>query len=417
MGDDFDLFPKRENLDPFSFGKKETTSEPDKEEGGDDLFGKEEQGMGELPDLPADLPADLPTDLSSDVAASPTEAPSSLPGLPFDEPAPVSSMPPLQPPPLPTPTPISEMPDAASGSADSSMGQILSDGPISEEKTFDEPMFEQEQVVEDKAERSFRKSPSPFVIIGGALIIIIGLLYGALTFLKRDKPQVPVASLPTVSVAVAVSKPEPAPVPKPAAAEAQVQPETQLPAEVENVIPEPAVVHVQETAPVTIEPAPKSAQVAAAGTGKYSVQVGAFILDSSVAELEKKLHELGYEPLFKKGSTTAMMNMLTVGPFGNTNSAKAALSRLKTAGVDSNVRRRNDGSAIINAGSYLLEENATSIMKKIRSLGYPVKLGKREAKLPMTFVRVGTYPDMDSAKSVKTELKGKGLDGIIVKLR
>ena len=87
-----------------------------------------------------------------------------------------------------------------------------------------------------------------------------------------------------------------------------------------------------------------------------------------------------------------MMNMLTVGPFGNVSDARAALAKLKEAGVDSNMRRRNDGGAIINAGSYLLEENATSITKKIRSMGYPVKLQKREARLPMTFVRVGVIP-------------------------
>ena len=165
------------------------------------------------------------------------------------------------------------------------------------------------------------------------------------------------------------------------------------------------------------EPAPEADPVAVAGTVQYSLQMGAFILDSSVAELEKKLRGLGYEPFRKKGSTTALMNMLTVGPFGNVNDARAALTRLKEAGVDSNMRRRNDGGAIINAGSYLLEENATSIMKKIRSMGYPVKLFKREARLPMTFVRVGRYPGRDDAASAKQELKSKGLEGIVVKLQ
>ena len=43
MGDDFDLFPKRENLDPFSFGKKEKSSESGKEGSSEELFGEEEQ--------------------------------------------------------------------------------------------------------------------------------------------------------------------------------------------------------------------------------------------------------------------------------------------------------------------------------------------------------------------------------------
>jgi len=390
MGDDFDLFPKRENLDPFSFGKKEKTAESDKTDTVDEIFGLEEQAPGSLPDLPLGEPS---------AAESP--------------PSPV--MPPLQPPPSPTPP----EPDAALSPLDG----ILSDGPISEEKTFDEPVFEQEQVVEGSGERSSRKSPSPFVVIGGALIIIIGLLYGALTYLKRDKATVPVVSLPPVSVVVVPPRPEPAPVPEPETAVTEVQTETQPATEMtqsgegEVTSPEQAVDPVQETASVVIEPASKPSPVAATRTVQYSVQVGAFILDSSVAELEKKLRGLGYDPFLKKGSTTAMMNMLTVGPFGKVDDARAALSRLKKAGVESNMRRRNDGGAIINAGSYLLAENATNIMRKIRSLGYPVKLLKREARLPMTFVRVGRYSGMADATGGKKELKGKGFDGIVVKLQ
>ena len=413
MGDDFDLFPKRENLDPFSFGKKEKTAESDKQDSGEDLFGQEEQALGPLPDLSSNILKGIP------------EEPRPIPDLPLGEPAAVepsstSGMPPLQPPPSPTPPqPDDAVPDLMNG--------ILSEGPISEEKTFDEPVFEQELVVDEPVERSSRRSPSPFVVIGGALIIIIGLLYGALTYLKRDKAPMPAIPIPPVSVAVTPLKPEPVPVPENVITEVQAETppggETIQPVEtpVDTVVTPPET--AQETAPVIVKPPPKpepaqeAAPVAVAGTVQYSLQMGAFILDSSVAELEKKLRGLGYEPFLKKGSTTAMMNMLTVGPFGSVNDARAALSRLKEAGVDSNMRRRDDGGAIINAGSYLLEENATSIMKKIQSMGYPVKLLKREARLPMTFVRVGRYPDRDDAAIAKQELKDKGLEGVVVKLQ
>jgi cell division septation protein DedD len=416
MGDDFDLFPKRENLDPFSFGKKEKTTESDKQDSGEDLFGLEEQALGPLPDLTSNISKGIPE-----------EPPPPIPDLPLggpvsEEPSSTSGVPPLLPPPSPTPL----QPDAA---VPDLMDVTISEGPISEEKTFDEPVFEQEQVMDDAVERSSRRSPSPFVVIGGALIIIIGLLYGALTYLKRDKAPMPAVPIPPVSVAVTPLKPEPAPAPVPESVIVEIQGET--PPEVETIQPVEAPVDtvvtppetVQETAPLIVKPPPKPqpttevAPVAVAGTVQYSLQVGAFILDSSVAELEKKLRGLGYEPFLKKGSTTAMMNMLTVGPFGNVSDARAALAKLKEAGVDSNMRRRNDGGAIINAGSYLLKENATSIMKKIRSMGYPVKLQKREARLPMTFVRVGRYPGTDEAANAKQELKSKGLEGIVVKLQ
>jgi cell division protein FtsN len=438
MGDDLDLFPKRENLDPFSFGKKEKPANEEKAEAGDELFGQEERPSGSPPDLPPDLSLDHLTVDSSEVTPELPDlpdltsdgqeeaAPAAAPGMPaFDSPPPVAPL----------------APDAA---IDRMEGN-LSDGPISEEKTFDEPFLEQEQVLENAGEKSARKSPSPFLVIGGALIIIIGLLYGALTYLKKDKTTGTITSAPPASIEVVESTPEPAPVPEPETEVLQGQTETQppvettVPTEVETAPPEPAAEAVPEITPVAMEPAskpesvpaapspvegsqveepsPESAQIAVTGMVQYSIQVGAFILDSSVAELEKKLRGLGYDPFLKKGSTTAMMNMLTVGPFGNIDDARAALSRLKEAGVDSNMRRRNDGTAIINAGSYLLETNATSIMRRIRSLGYPVKLLKQEARLPMTFVRVGRYPGMDDATSAKEELKGRGFDGIVVKLQ
>jgi cell division protein FtsN len=288
-------------------------------------------------------------------------------------------------------------------------------GPISEEKTFDEPVFDDSEPSMEPEKKSGRKAPSPFIVIGGALIIIIGLLYGALTYLKKDKPA-PRPAAPPVSVSVPVPKPVPAPKPQP---EAATTPATTPDPVVAAPVPKPEPKPAPKPEPaVTPAPAPKPAiSTAASGQVQYSVQVGALILKSSVEELEKKLRVLGHDPFRKTGSTTAMMNMLTVGPFATVSQAQSALSRLKGAGVDSNVRRRADGGAVINAGSYLLEENANSVMKKVRSLGYPVRLSKSEAKLPMTFVRVGRYSSMGNASTVKDELRGKGFDAIVVKLK
>jgi cell division septation protein DedD len=431
MGDDFDLFPKRENLDPFSFGKKEKSSESEKDEGSDELFGQEERAPEAPPDLSVEIPADTPA------ASSEPQPPLPEPPLAGQEDfsAPTAGgAPPQEPPPLPEQPEPAAIPDF--------MDSALPEGPISGEKTFDEPVFEQEKVVEEKVEKSSRKSPSPFVVVGGALIIIIGLLYGALTYLKKDKPQVPQVLPPVVSVPVN-PVPEPAPVPapapapeepeSPAATQAQTPAETKAPADqavevpepgtvkgqAEAEVPEPGTVKGQAEADAVPESPPETtpAPVAASEGLQYSVQAGAFILDSSVAELEKKLRGFGFDPFLKKGSTTAMMNMLTVGPFNNENEARTALSRLKAVGVETNMRRRDDGTAIINAGSYLLRENATSVMKKIQSLHYPVDLSRHEAKLPMTFVRVGRYSTMDEANALKAELADKGLDGIVVKLQ
>lgn len=412
MGDDFDLFPKRENLDPFSFGKKEKQTDKEKEDKGEELFGQEEKKPETGPDLPIDLPHDAPEHDTPEVAPAPPDLPlgdqteSVFP--PADQPMTDDSLEAGQPPDL--------------------VDEIIAEGPITESKTFDEPVFEQDEPKGDAEKDRSKRSPSPFLVVTGALVIVIGILYGALTYLKKDKPRMPSVSTPPVSVTVPKPKPVPPPVKEPEPTQAETGVEAESPAESPvaditkqepgteaGVKEEAAAVEkkpVQEQAP-PVEPAP----VVAAEGGGYSVQVGALILDSSVAELENKLRGLGYKPFEKVGSTTAMMNMLTVGPFDRLEDARTALTRLRGLGVESNLRRRENGSAIINAGSYLLEENASNIMKKIRSLGYPVSLAKREARLPMTFVRVGRYSGMEAATAAKDELNSKGLEGIVVKLQ
>jgi len=386
MGDDFDLFPKRENLDPFSFGTQEKKNGI--EEGADDLFGQEETPPP-LPDLPLGN-SDAGGQEGKDVPASPEASP--------QEPPPDQFKLPQQKVPIPKP-----------------------DGPISEEKTFDEPVLTAEPEPK-KAGKKKKNAPSPFVVVGGALVIILGLLYGALTFLKRDVPPAQPIAPPVVSVAV-----EPVNLPEPTSGEPAADSEPTFTPSASSTPPsepKPALVPLEKPEPAapesvaaaqTVPPVSATAVLPVEG-GRYSVQVGALILESGVRELEKRVATLGYETFLKMGSTTAMMNMLTVGPFPTTDEARKALSLLRESGIDSNLARRAGGGAVINAGSYLLEENASGIRSKIRSMGYPVDLSRKKVKLPMTFVRVGHFEKIDEANRTRDELKGKGLDAIVVKL-
>ena len=128
MGDDFDLFPKRENLDPFSFGKKEKQTDKEREDRGEELFGQEDKKPETVPDLPIDLPDETP-----EVAPAPPDLPlggqreSVFP--PSDQPMTDASLEADQPPDF--------------------VDEIVADGPITESKTFDEPVFEHDEVKGD----------------------------------------------------------------------------------------------------------------------------------------------------------------------------------------------------------------------------------------------------------------------------
>ncbi|GBE15145.1 sporulation related domain protein [bacterium BMS3Abin14] len=363
MGDDFDLFPKRDNLDPFSFGQDEKgPKEEDKpEEPADLVFGvKEEKAVDSLPDLDVDKLLGEPR--SSDRELEP---------------------------------PMS--------------------GPIPDEQSgIGIPPAEGHPGTGRRAGSGKRKT-SPFVLIGGALVLILLILWGVLNYLHQDRRtdssfRAPAVNKVTVKmeklprntapkVTAPVPKPVPVPIPKP------------VPAPAPEPVQTPAIKPVKT--PSLQNPMP----VVEGAEGKYSVQVGACILKSSVRELEKKLAAVGYSPLYKKGSTHAMMHFLTVGPFASTSEAERVLSDLKQARVEANLSRVSGGETAINAGSYLFEGNARMIMTRINKMGYRVRLTKRETRLPMTFVRVGKFRTRSDAGSLSDELKDKGFDAIVVKLQ
>jgi len=376
MGDDFDLFPKRENLDPFSFGKQEKKGEKDEEDENFDLFGLEEDASPEPPPPP---PPDDPEEK------------------------------------VPTP----------------------------EEETFDEPIREMEPE-EEKPVRIRKKTSSPFVLIGGAIIIILGLLYFAWQTLIPDVPPTPAVDQAPAAVAVKppAAPPVPAPEPEKAVSPEVVKPApepVQAPPSPPEAVPsepgpggptaakepeEPAVAQEpkeamearepEEPPAETSSPPPSAAQVE---KGRYSVQLGALILEPSVRDLEKQVAGLGYETFRETGSTLRTMNIVTAGPFPEMGEGRKALSRIKASGIDSTLTQRSSGEVVVNAGSFLLEKNADMISGKIQDMGFPVIRDKKEVRLPVTFLRTGHFQKADEAGRVRDELKEKGLDALVVEVQ
>jgi len=414
MGDDFDLFPKRENLDPFSFGTKD----------------KEKTEAADEKD-PADLLFDQADSKPEVDRAVPDQGGSAERKIVPDEPA-VSSE---------QPQPDAGL-DAFSDMSGSGSEEIFGEspalkrepepeleGPIPDDQSGYGPRLTGQEAVESPEKE--KRKPSPFIVIGGAIVLILALLWGALTYLQKEKKVVVPASVPPASARIEVPKAPAKPALVAPSSDEVKAPAPETPAEgggdTTSVVSPPAPVPPQtkpepvpaKTTSAAVPPAEEIVRPTRAmpQTGDYSVQVGAFILKTSVRELEKKLANAGLEPFLKEGSTQAMMHFLTVGPFDSYDTASAAVSKLKSAGIDSNPQRVSGGGAVVHAGSYLLEENARKVMKRIRSLGYPVRLSKKETQLPMTFVRVGKFTSRDEASRSRDELKNKGFDAIVVKLQ
>ncbi len=416
--DEFDLFPKREHLDPFSFDSKEEEKDVQSAEEGqeEDVIFDDSQP---LPDTTNDQPSgEIP---AQTVPTEPVEGmpKPSIDDSDFDLPADFFSEEDQQ-----VQEPFEKIDESPPG-------------PI--------PDKEPEQVVSEPeldlsaSSKPVRKGPSPFVVVGGALLVILILLWGALTYLKRESrpvqmksPAQAVIELKKPTVELPPVKP---PVSEPKKADQPALEETSVGIKLDNAVTTTDGIQGELEAPsgkdtAGQKPAGKSAEVASvqttiseqstspsleAAVSGYSIQVGALILKSSVKDLEKKLSGVGYDPFFKEGTTRATMNFLTVRPLGK-GEEQSALKRIRNAGIEANMRQTAKG-VIINAGGFLLSGNANSVSKKIRSLGYPVKLERKETQLPITLVRVGRFGTKLEATKIKDDLKKKGFDAIVVKLQ
>lgn len=378
MGDDFDLFPKKENLDPFSFGRPEKKSEGEKGDESVDLFGLEEEAPPETSSPPEGF-----KERKEGVPQEKT----------FDE-------------------PIEGIGDEPVDEIGGEAGQQAYPG------------------VKAQPVRSGKKASSPFVLIGGALVVILGLLYLIMTFFISDVP--PTAKVPPPPPAVVVKPPASpaAPAPEPVQA---VAPETvSSPAEPENAseaapgqqglsgedLPPSQPAEAGEAGPAEKPPAQAPLVASAAPErpdGPYSVQVGTFVLEPNAREMEKKIADLGYETYREKGTAMRMMNVVTAGPFSDMEEGTKALTRIREAGIESTVTRRSPGEVVVNAGSFLLEKNAELITKKVQDLGYPVIRSTKEVNLPVIVLKTGRFPKAEDAALVRDELKGKGVETVVVK--
>jgi|GEM_PF-5991267 len=377
MGDDFDLFPKKENLDPFSFGRPEKKSEGEKGDESVDLFGLEEESPREI--------SRPPEGFEERKEAAPQEKT-------FDEPI-----------------------------------EGIGDEPVDE--TGDGAVRQTHAGKKAGSVRSGKKAPSPFVLIGGALVVILGLLYLIMTFFISDVP--PTAKVPPPPPAVAVKPPASPPVPAPEPVQT-VAPETVISPAEQETAPEaapgqqvPSGEGLPPSSPaepgeagLAEKPPAKTPLVASAAPegqdGRYSVQVGTFVLEPNARALEKEMADLGYETYREKGTAMRVMNVVTAGPFSDMEKGTQALTLIREAGIESTVTRRSPGVVVVNAGSFLLEKNAELITKKVQDLGYPVIRSTKEVNLPVIILKTGRFPKADDAALVRDELKGKGVQAMVV---
>ena len=225
---------------------------------------------------------------------------------------------------------------------------------------------------------------------------------------------VPVANAPAAAGQVAEQKskakeePKKVEAPKTAAAKAQ-----------------PVVEKKEKKAPATEKAAPaakkepakpaKKSTVTAKTSGRWTLLVGSYVIESNLSVDLAKVKKAGLEPAIKPGSRKkSTMNRLVVAEYADSASAKAELNKIARYTSDAFIIEHG-GKHTLYAGSYILDSRATSEKERLAAAGYKLSLRRVEVAIPSKSLTAGVFSDRKVAEAALKKLKDAGLKGSLVR--
>jgi cell division protein FtsN len=224
--------------------------------------------------------------------------------------------------------------------------------------------------------------------------------------------------------AVKAEPAKPAAAPAPAAPVAAAQPKPkEEPKKAEPAKPADKKVAVAEKKPAVAEkkPAvadkktvadakkPEAKAAATAASGPWTVLVGSYVLENSLATDQGKIKKAGLEPVIKPGERKkTVMNRLLLAEFKDRESAKAELEKLRKHTSDAFILD-HAGKHYVYAGSYLLDSRASSEKERLGAAGFALSLKREEVSIPSKVLTAGVFTDKKTAEAAVKKLKDAGI--------
>lgn len=222
------------------------------------------------------------------------------------------------------------------------------------------------------------------------------------------KPQPAAAAKPQPATA---AKPQPATAAKPqpgAAAKLQPGATAKKPAPVkENEKVAKAVVKAPAVQSGTAKkPVAKAAP--GAGKGPWTVVVGSYVLEETMAADLARVRGAGLEAAVKKGGQKkTAMNRLLVGEYPTRAEAMKKLETLKQHTSDAFILDLG-GKFGVYAGSYLLKERSDSEKERMAAAGIKLTVKRADVSIPTKLLTAGTFGDKKAADAAVAKLKSIG---------
>lgn len=175
------------------------------------------------------------------------------------------------------------------------------------------------------------------------------------------------------------------------------------------------VAAVPGVAPAKPATAARKTTVQANDNGSWSIQVGSYALEETLAADMGRVRSLGLVPVVKAAERKkAQMNRLLLAEYKERAAATAAFERLKLHTSDAFMIDQR-GIFAVYAGSYLLVERAGSEKARLTAEGFPVSIKHTAVAIPSQSLIVGPFNGKKAAAAAAAKLKRAGFKPFLVR--
>jgi cell division septation protein DedD len=170
-------------------------------------------------------------------------------------------------------------------------------------------------------------------------------------------------------------------------------------------------------APAKAPPAKMEAKAptkgAPVGPAKYSLQVGAMVMQQNADALKQKLDASGFPATVRKGTAPVKRQTVTVGEPTSKPEAEELARRLNVDGFPSQLVAV--GSKYTpQIGAFFNLDEAIDLARELQKKNYPPKITSKPAKTTVFQVRHGRFDSRAAAVKRGEDLKSKGFNSMVV---
>lgn len=148
---------------------------------------------------------------------------------------------------------------------------------------------------------------------------------------------------------------------------------------------------------------------------KYAVQIGTYVLKSSLNAASREMKEKGFKPLETRGTSNIASYRVEVGEFQNAEEVRNIVKKLIERDIEVKFRIVSKGIYTLSAGVFFDKKRAEDFRDKLIEKGYPAKVSEETWKRKVYILRGGDFKDYKEAKETRAKLMDKGINSIIVR--